>query len=60
MAIDLQIFKQAMAQWASGVTIITTRLADGTLKGMTASSFTSVSINPFLILVCVAKKIVYP
>jgi flavin reductase (DIM6/NTAB) family NADH-FMN oxidoreductase RutF len=57
MAIDPQTFKQAMAQWASGVTIITTRLADGTLKGMTASSFTSVSINPYLILVCVAKKL---
>lgn len=57
MVIDQHIFKQAMAQWASGVTIITTRLASGELKGMTASSFTSVSMNPYLILVCVAKKL---
>ena len=57
MAIDQQIFKQAMAQWASGVTVVTTRLPSGELKGMTASSFTSVSMNPYLILVCVAKKL---
>jgi flavin reductase (DIM6/NTAB) family NADH-FMN oxidoreductase RutF len=57
MAIDPQLFKQAMAQWASGVTIITTRLPSGELKGMTASSFTSVSMNPYLILVCIAKKL---
>jgi len=57
MAIDPQTFKQAMTQWASGVTVITTRLPDGTLKGMTASSFTSVSMDPYLILICVAKKL---
>ncbi len=57
MAIDPQTYKQAMAQWASGVTVVTTRLPDGEIKGMTASSFTSVSINPYLILVCVAKKL---
>ncbi|MCL4255952.1 MAG: flavin reductase family protein [Anaerolineae bacterium] len=57
MAIDPQIYKQAMAQWASGVTVVTTRLPDGEIKGMTASSFTSVSINPYLILICVAKKL---
>ncbi|PJF32723.1 MAG: hypothetical protein CUN52_00215 [Phototrophicales bacterium] len=57
MAIDPQLFKQAMSQWASGVTIITTRLPDGEIKGMTASSFTSVSMNPYLILICVAKKL---
>ena len=57
MAIDQQIFKQAMAQWASGVTVVTTCTPSGELKGMTASSFTSVSMNPYLILVCVAKKL---
>ena len=57
MAIDPQTYKQAMAQWASGVTVVTTRLPDGEIKGMTASSFTSVSINPYLILICVAKKL---
>lgn len=57
MAIDQQTYKQAMAQWASGVTVVTTCLPDGEIKGMTASSFTSVSLNPYLILVCVAKKL---
>jgi len=57
MAIDPQTFKQALAQWASGVTVVTTRLPDGTLKGMTASSFSSVSLEPPLVLTCVAKKL---
>ena len=52
MAIDPQTYKQAMAQWASGVTVVTTRLPNGEIKGMTASSFTSVSISPYLILIC--------
>ncbi|MFT4192132.1 MAG: flavin reductase family protein [Comamonas sp.] len=36
--------------FATGVTIITTREADGTLRGFTASSFNSVSLDPPLIL----------
>jgi flavin reductase (NADH) len=45
-------FKNAMSAWASGVTIVTTR-ADGLAHGITASSFTSVSLDPPLVLVCV-------
>ena len=47
-------FKEAMRQWVAGVTIVTTD-DDGTLGGMTASSFTSVSINPHLILIAVKE-----
>lgn len=56
MAVDPNLFKQALAQWASGVTIVTTREGDHRV-GITASSLTSVSLEPPLILVCVARKL---
>jgi flavin reductase (DIM6/NTAB) family NADH-FMN oxidoreductase RutF len=43
-------FRQALAQFATGVTVITTRLADGSFRGLTASSFNSVSLTPPLVL----------
>lgn len=43
-------FRDALSQFATGVTIITTRLADGSFIGLTASSFNSVSLNPPLVL----------
>ena len=36
--------------------MITTRQADGTPRGFTANSFTSVSLDPPLLLVCLAKS----
>lgn len=53
--IDRQHFKAALRQWASGVTIVTTRAGDR-IFGMTASAFTSVSLDPPLVLVCIEKK----
>ena len=47
---DSAQFRQALSQFATGVTVITTRLADGTFRGLTASSFNSVSLNPALVL----------
>lgn len=43
-------FRKALAQFATGVTVITTRLADGTFRGLTASSFNTVSLTPPLVL----------
>jgi flavin reductase (DIM6/NTAB) family NADH-FMN oxidoreductase RutF len=45
-------FRKAMAGFATGVTIITVDL-DGEVHGMTANAFSSVSIDPLLVLVCV-------
>src|ERR1700756_5714296 len=49
-AFDSVHFRQALGQFATGVTVITTRLADGTFRGLTASSFNSVSLEPPLVL----------
>jgi len=43
-----------MGCFATGVTIVTTK-SDGELYGMTVNSFTSVSLQPPLVLVCLAK-----
>lgn len=43
-------FRKALSQFATGVTVITTRLADGSFRGLTASSFNSVSLDPPLVL----------
>ena len=48
--VDAAQFRQALSQFATGVTVITTRLADGSFRGLTASSFNSVSLDPPLVL----------
>ncbi|RIL07866.1 MAG: flavin reductase [Proteobacteria bacterium] len=55
LAIDRDLFKSVLRRWASGVTIVTTR-AGGRDHGMTVSSFSSVSLDPPLVLVCADKK----
>lgn len=45
-------FRKAMGAFATGVTIITVDL-EGTVHGMTANAFASVSLDPTLVLVCV-------
>jgi flavin reductase len=52
MTLDPTDFRKAMGCFATGVTIITLDL-DGEVHGMTANAFTSVSIDPLLVLVCV-------
>lgn len=43
-------FRAALGMFATGVTIVTTRAADGTPVGMTVNSFNSVSLAPPLVL----------
>lgn len=43
-------FKQALGRFATGVTVVTARLPDGTLAGLTVSSFNAVSLQPPLVL----------
>lgn len=42
-----------MGHFPTGVTLVTTRAADGTDHAITANSVTSVSLDPLLLLVCV-------
>ncbi|MEU7761747.1 MULTISPECIES: flavin reductase [Micromonospora] len=51
MSVDSITFRSALAQWPSGVGVVTT-VVDGRPHGMTASSFSSVSLNPPLVSVC--------
>jgi flavin reductase (DIM6/NTAB) family NADH-FMN oxidoreductase RutF len=46
-------FRAALGRFASGVTVITVPTVDGSVHGMTASAFCSVSLRPPLVLVCV-------
>lgn len=55
MAVTSDEFKSALRRFASGITVITAR-ADGQDHGMTASAFSSLSLNPPQILVCVARS----
>ncbi|OFW77691.1 MAG: hypothetical protein A2201_00125 [Alicyclobacillus sp. RIFOXYA1_FULL_53_8] len=55
MPVNSDSFKQALGRFASGVTIVTT--ADGErLSGLTVSAFSSVSLDPPLVLVCINKQ----
>ena len=48
--------RKALAQFATGVTVVTTRAADGSPAGLTVNSFSSVSLEPPLILWSLALK----
>jgi flavin reductase (DIM6/NTAB) family NADH-FMN oxidoreductase RutF len=56
MPIDEFRFRQAMGYFASGVTVITTE-HEGLFYGMTVSSFSSLSLKPPLVLICVDKEV---
>ena len=43
-------FRAALGMFATGVTIVTARRPDGSLVGLTANSFNSVSLDPPLVL----------
>jgi flavin reductase (DIM6/NTAB) family NADH-FMN oxidoreductase RutF len=49
---DPRELRQAFGQFATGVTVVTARGQDGHRVGMTANSFTSVSMDPPLVLWC--------
>jgi flavin reductase (DIM6/NTAB) family NADH-FMN oxidoreductase RutF len=49
-------FRAACGLFPSGVTVVTRRLPDGSPYGMTVSSFTSVSLDPPLVLACIDRS----
>jgi flavin reductase (DIM6/NTAB) family NADH-FMN oxidoreductase RutF len=55
MAIQSEVLRATMRQWVTGVTVVTSAY-DGERAGMTVSSFTSVSLEPPTVLVCLNKN----
>jgi flavin reductase (DIM6/NTAB) family NADH-FMN oxidoreductase RutF len=55
-AFDARQFRDALAQFATGVTIICARAGDGRYVGFTANSFNSVSLDPPLVLWSLARR----
>ncbi|MDO8665260.1 MAG: flavin reductase family protein [Gemmatimonadales bacterium] len=53
MPLDPQRFRQTMGSLVTGVTVVAARDARGVLRGMTAASVTSLSLEPPMLLVCV-------
>ena len=55
MPVDPDLFRGTLSNWASGVTVVTSR-HDDELRGMTASAFCSLSLEPPLVLVCIDRS----
>jgi flavin reductase (DIM6/NTAB) family NADH-FMN oxidoreductase RutF len=53
---DRRDLRRALGQFATGVTVVTTRGDDGRRVGVTANSFTSLSLDPPLVLWCLDKE----
>ncbi len=56
MPINRDEFRAALGRFASGVTVVTVKDANGNLHGITVSAFCSVSLDPPLVLVCIDKS----
>jgi flavin reductase (DIM6/NTAB) family NADH-FMN oxidoreductase RutF len=55
-AIDRRELRRALGRFVTGVTVLTAHDDDGRLRGLTANSFTSVSLDPPLVLVCIDHR----
>ena len=55
MTVDRDNFRAVLGRFATGVTVVTTRDRTGTDLGMTVSAFSSVSLIPPLVMVCVDR-----
>lgn len=55
MEIDQKLFREALGQFATGITVITTLDQSNQPLGFTANSFNSVSLDPPLVLWSLAK-----
>lgn len=55
MPIDPSDFRAVLGRYATGVTVVTTRGADNRPAGLTVNSFSSVSLDPPLVLFCLDR-----
>ncbi|HLQ32591.1 MAG TPA: flavin reductase family protein [Chloroflexota bacterium] len=56
MPVDPMEFRRALGCFATGVTVITAMDTDGKPRGLTANAFSSLSLDPTLVLVCVDHR----
>ncbi|MDD2725336.1 MAG: flavin reductase family protein [Methylovulum sp.] len=56
MTVNVEDFKKALQHWASGVAVVTTYSEKLGVQGMTVTAFTSVSVEPPQILVCLNQR----
>ncbi|NOT10508.1 MAG: flavin reductase family protein [Methylococcaceae bacterium] len=56
MAVSAEEFKKALQLWASGITVVTTNSEKFGTQGMTVTAFSSVSMNPPQVLVCINES----
>jgi flavin reductase (DIM6/NTAB) family NADH-FMN oxidoreductase RutF len=55
VSIDVRTFRQTVGHFVTGVTVVAAEV-DGSIRAMTANSFTSLSLDPPLVLFCVGKS----
>jgi flavin reductase len=55
-SVSPELFRRVMSSFPTGITVLTVEREPGQVHGMTANSFTSVSLDPLLILVCVDQN----
>lgn len=55
MPVSKELFRKVLGHFATGVAVVTTRQASGKPWGFTVNSFTSVSLEPPLVLFCVDR-----
>src|SRR6056297_1774236 len=55
-SLNIRDFREALGSFLTGVTVVTTVDNAGKPIGFTANSFTSVSLEPPLVLVCIDKR----
>ena len=56
MTLDEKTFRRVLSCFPTGVTVMTSTRADGSLVGVTVSAFTPLSLDPPLVLFCLDKK----
>jgi 4-hydroxyphenylacetate 3-hydroxylase, reductase component len=56
MSFDTKAFRQALGCFPTGVAVVTAKLAGNHPMGITVNSFTSVSLDPPLVLWCIDRR----
>lgn len=56
MNVDSRTFRKALGCFATGINVVTTKAGDGAPLGVTISAFSSVSLEPPIVLFCLDKR----